>query len=481
MADRMKLVGGHMIVKANMSGEFVMLIENDMVKLETFYEDLDNPAIDPSQVEPSQQPSLNRDPKEFAQVRVDIRDFIKFCIIENHGLVFYVYIGENGGENIGDANGCGTITYYRFKIRQIGQPPQHHSFFFPQSPSSMSPALMTATENLKTLDFTMDHAHLLEGSAVVIQWAFPHWDMSEAKLVQQTHGITNKLVKCTYKGETVLIRTYGKGTDAIIDRNQEMNNMMVLSRNGLSPKVHGRFTNGLIYGYVDGIPFSVEDMSHPHKSTLVARHLANWHKVDASDIMSTKPKLFNTLHQWVDAIPKQFSNPAVDASFRSFITVDRLKKELTGLQVELEKVNAPIVFSHCDLLTGNIIFNAEKDRVDFIDYEYGSYNPRGFDIGNHFCEHAGFDCEWDLYPNQEFQRKWLREYLGSAHPDQEVTEDEITKLYAEVNKYALAAHLYWGIWALVQAEISDLDFDYAGYAKLRIDEYFRRKTGFLAL
>ncbi|ORY42784.1 cell cycle checkpoint [Rhizoclosmatium globosum] len=125
MADRMKLVGGHMIVKANMSGEFVMLIENDMVKLETFYEDLDNPAIDPSQVEPSQQPSLNRDPKEFAQVRVDIRDFIKFCtchqlnpmnticcIIENHGLVFYVYIGENGGENIGDANGCGTITYY---------------------------------------------------------------------------------------------------------------------------------------------------------------------------------------------------------------------------------------------------------------------------------------------------------------------------------------------------------------------------------
>ncbi|ORY42783.1 choline/ethanolamine kinase [Rhizoclosmatium globosum] len=366
----------------------------------------------------------------------------------------------------------------RFKIRQIGQ---HHSFFFPQSPSSMSPALMTATENLKTLDFTMDHAHLLEGSAVAIQWAFPHWDMSEAKLVQQTHGITNKLVKCTYKGETVLIRTYGKGTDAIIDRNQEMNNMMVLSRNGLSPKVHGRFTNGLIYGYVDGIPFSVEDMSHPHKSTLVARHLANWHKVDASDIMSTKPKLFNTLHQWVDAIPKQFSNPAVDASFRSFITVDRLKKELTGLQVELEKVNAPIVFSHCDLLTGNIIFNAEKDRVDFIDYEYGSYNPRGFDIGNHFCEHAGFDCEWDLYPNQEFQRKWLREYLGSAHPDQEVTEDEITKLYAEVNKYALAAHLYWGIWALVQAEISDLDFDYAGYAKLRIDEYFRRKTGFLAL
>ncbi|KAI9352000.1 kinase-like domain-containing protein [Obelidium mucronatum] len=262
-----------------------------------------------------------------------------------------------------------------------------------------------------------------------------------------------------------------------------MTNMMVLSRDGLSPQLYGRFSNGLIYGYIEGVPFSVEDMSHSHKSTLVARHLANWHKVDASDLMTTQPKLFDTLNQWVDAIPKRFSNPSVDASFRSFISIDRLKKELNGLQVELEKVNAPIVFSHCDLLTGNIIFNAAKDRVDFIDYEYGSYNPRGFDIGNHFCEHAGFDCEWDLYPNEEFQRKWLSEYLATSLscPLEQVPQDELVKLYAEVNKYALAAHLYWGIWALVQAEISDLDFDYAGYAKMRIDEYFRRKSSFLAL
>ncbi|KAI8610951.1 Hus1-like protein-domain-containing protein [Chytriomyces sp. MP71] len=124
MADRMKAISGHLIVKANMSGDFIMQVQNDLVELETFYEDLENPTIDPSQVEPSQQPSLNRDPKQFADVRIDIRDFIKFCtchqlnpmhticcIIENHGLVFYVYIGENGGENIGDARGCGTITY----------------------------------------------------------------------------------------------------------------------------------------------------------------------------------------------------------------------------------------------------------------------------------------------------------------------------------------------------------------------------------
>jgi hypothetical protein len=29
------------------------------------------------------------------------------------------------------------------------------------------------------------------------------------------------------------------------------------------------------------------------------------------------------------------------------------------------------------------------DEVHFIDYEYGNYSYRGFDIGNHFCEFAG--------------------------------------------------------------------------------------------
>ncbi|TPX74555.1 hypothetical protein CcCBS67573_g04174 [Chytriomyces confervae] len=354
---------------------------------------------------------------------------------------------------------------------------------------------------LQTLDFEMDHSCLLEGSAQVIQMAFPEWNQKDVRYVQQTHGITNALdttslvdfdsysaqkisvVKCIHNKETVLIRTYGKGTDAIIDRKQEMINMIVLSRSGMSPKLYARFSNGIVYGYVEGVPFSVEDMRDSHKSLLVAGHLANWHNVDASDVMKTSPKLFGTLNQWLDVIPKRFSKPAVDASFRSFITIDRLRKEVAQLQVELTKVNAPIVFSHCDLLTGNIIFNKEKDRVDFIDYEYGSYNPRGFDIGNHFCEYAGFDCEWSLYPDESFQKVWLRRYLETANGSESspVTEEQVSMLYAEVNKYALAAHLYWGIWALVQAEISDLDFDYAGYSKLRIDEYFRRKSVFLAL
>lgn len=37
----------------------------------------------------------------------------------------------------------------------------------------------------------------------------------------------------------------------------------------------------------------------------------------------------------------------------------------------------------------NMYINRSPRRVQFIDFEYGGYNHRGFDIGNHFCEYAG--------------------------------------------------------------------------------------------
>jgi len=35
---------------------------------------------------------------------------------------------------------------------------------------------------------------------------------------------------------------------------------------------------------------------------------------------------------------------------------------------------------------------------------------------------------------------------------------------------------YWGIWALIQATISQIDFDYASYADLRLGEYWGWKA-----
>jgi len=43
-----------------------------------------------------------------------------------------------------------------------------------------------------------------------------------------------------------------------------------------------------------------------------------------------------------------------------------------------------------------IYSDISPDKLYFIDYEYASYNYRGYDLGNHFAEYAGFDCDFDL-------------------------------------------------------------------------------------
>ena len=50
---------------------------------------------------------------------------------------------------------------------------------------------------------------------------------------------------------------------------------------------------------------------------------------------------------------------------------------------------------------------------------------------------------------------------------------------AEANFFSLVAHQYWGVWALIQACYSPIDFDYFSYSKLRWDEYYKRKDEFM--
>ncbi|KAI8816809.1 kinase-like domain-containing protein [Fimicolochytrium jonesii] len=327
---------------------------------------------------------------------------------------------------------------------------------------SAAPAKSTAAvlKSIATFKYTIDHDKLTAGVSAVVE---------DVVLKQFTAGITNKLFRATHKpsGHAVLVRTYGKGSDILIDRNQELVNMQALSKLGLCPPLYGRFDNGLVYGFIAGTPFSGEDMSDAHKSILVAKRLAEWHGV-ALPGSTLEPQLFPTMFRWLVQVPKSYTNKAADAKFRANLSVDKLRQRLLDLQSALQALGSPVTFCHNDLLSGNIVYSEAKDTVSFIDYEYGSISYRGFDIGNHFCEYAGFDCKWELYPTKPAQLPWLRTYLES-YTKRAVMDAEVENLYKEVTKFSLAAHFFWAIWALVQAEISDLDFDYLDYAITRLN------------
>ncbi|KAF5286388.1 hypothetical protein FQA39_LY16308 [Lamprigera yunnana] len=345
---------------------------------------------------------------------------------------------------------------------------------------------MDSNSRIPHLPRKIEENKLEEDSLKILQDVRPFWISENIKLKFLTDGITNQLISCKIIGapdeETVLIRIYGNKSDLMIDRNSEKRNIVLLNDAGFSPRLYATFENGLVYEYIPGHTLSSKLINQPEIYQLVARHMAYIHQVKVPET-SNKPMLWDKLQHFFNLLPNQFSDGTKQKRFEeNIIPRQQIQKEISILKTKLIKLNSPIVFTHNDLLLGNIIYTPEKNSVTFIDLEYSALNYQAFDIGNHFAEFAGVDdVDYSRYPSKELQWNWLRIYLSVLQKDDDISEKEVQKLYVQVNQFALISHIFWGLWALLQAEHSSIDFDYLGYAAIRFNEYYSKKELFLSL
>ena len=70
-----------------------------------------------------------------------------------------------------------------------------------------------------------------------------------------------------------------QSTDAIIDREAEKRNMLLMSELGCAKPLYAVFANGLCYGYVHGQCLDVDSVRHPEVNRLVAAEMAKIHTV----------------------------------------------------------------------------------------------------------------------------------------------------------------------------------------------------------
>ncbi|CAM8960396.1 unnamed protein product [Rhodiola kirilowii] len=267
---------------------------------------------------------------------------------------------------------------------------------------------------------------------------FPKWlnlDDSNFSVETIAGGITNLLLKVSVREENgdsqcFTVRLFGPNTDYVINRERELQAIKYLSAAGFGAKLLGVFGNGMVQSFINARTLT------PPASALSFDDAEKQEKYETIS--------FTEVHNEVDKL-----------------------KELT------RHLNSPVVFAHNDLLCGNIMVNEAEEKLYFIDFEYGSYNYRGFDIGNHFNEYAGYECDYNLYPTKDEQYHFFKNYLN---PDGlgEVSDKEIEALYVETSTYTLASHLYWALWALIQAKLSPIDFDYLEYFFLRYNQYKSR-------
>ncbi|XP_067312834.1 ethanolamine kinase 1 [Pseudorasbora parva] len=344
------------------------------------------------------------------------------------------------------------------------------------------------------VDVCIDGCSPRHGISELIKNLRPEWNPEDIQIKAFTEGITNQLMGC-YVGSmsedpVLLVRIYGQRTELFLDRDKEMEMFQVLHKHGCGPELYCSFTNGICYEFVRGVVLDDTLLRQPSVYRLIATEMGKIHSIKSGEIGKSSPVtpvLWSRLSQFLNLV--QSSDVSKPQRSSAHVEAPNLKiiiKEMEELKSVLTHINSPVVLCHNDLLTKNVIYNQEEGIVKFIDYEYADFNYQAYDIGNHFNEFAGIDnVDSSLYPSFKLQFDWLTAYLESfkscndAHSA--VTKEEVLQLYVQVCKFSLVAHLFWCLWALLQAKHSTIDFDFNRYAMARFNYYFEKKQEFFGM
>ncbi|KAK4604362.1 hypothetical protein RGQ29_012747 [Quercus rubra] len=340
------------------------------------------------------------------------------------------------------------------------------------------------SSDIQSSSLTVDHSlslpHMKPRIIELCKDLFKKWselDDSRFSIETVSGGITNLLLKASVKEESgndvsMTVRLYGPNTEYVINRERELQAIKYLSAAGFGAKLLGVFGNGMVQSFINARTLVESDMRKPKLAAEIARQLRKFHEVEIPG--SKEPQLWNDISKFFEKASVLEFDDSEKQRMHKMISFKEIHDEIVELKELTGLLNAPVVFAHNDLLCGNLMVNDEEEKLYLIDFEYGSYNYRGFDIGNHFNEYAGYDCDYSLYPSKDEQYHFFRHYLQPDNP-LEVPDKDLEALYVESNTYMLASHLYWALWGIIQEKMSPIDFDYLGYFFLRYNEYKRQK------
>ncbi|GAB5588652.1 hypothetical protein Unana1_03552 [Umbelopsis nana] len=341
---------------------------------------------------------------------------------------------------------------------------------------------------------TVKGEQLMNKALSVIKKLLPEWNDVETAVLDRISGaMTNAVFFVTAENpyRRVLLRVYGIGCDQLVDRNQELAWLSILSRLGIGALLLGTFANGRVEQYLDCHTLTRDDIRVPQTSCQIARGLYELHAIAQTypSDPHTVPELWKNIAKWVPIVQSILPN-LENRSEHHRSTIKRFDMpqvfaDLPLFKQCLDALHSPVVFAHNDTQYGNIMrLRDGTERLVVVDFEYSGYNPRGFDIANHFCEwtadyHSSEPAKMhpDCYPTVAEQVRFVNAYLDErdliqgTKSSQHVRQSEVEQVLRECEAYAIASHFFWGLWGLIQANQSEIDYDFFQYATERLTSF----------
>jgi thiamine kinase-like enzyme len=255
-------------------------------------------------------------------------------------------------------------------------------------------------------------------------------------------GITNRNFRLRAGGADYVVRLPGKRTDVLgIDREAERAATEMAAAAGAAPDVAAFLADEevLVTRFVAGEPVTAERLREPATLAEVATRLRAVHAGPPLRAAFSAFRVVETYREAAAArgaaIPPDYAGAAAHAA------------EIEPLMAGPEHTPVPC---HNDLLAANFI--GDGDRVWIVDWEYAGMGDRYFDLAN-LSINSGFDETDD--------ERLLEAYFA---------EPATAARFACLRLMRLMSDFREAMWGVVQAAVSELDFDFAGYAA----EHFTR-------
>jgi len=259
------------------------------------------------------------------------------------------------------------------------------------------------------------------------------WPGGEAVFEPLGGGITNHNFKVVVDGQAFVLRIGGKDTDLLgIDRQHEHEASLVAARAGIAPGVI-RFLEPegyLVTRFLGADAIPPEELRRPENLERAAR-------------------LLRTIHEGAE----------IRARFDSFRVVETYRAEAArhGVEppsayaeaeelaaaIEATRDGATVCPCHNDLLNANFIDDGQ--RLWLVDWEYAGMGDPFFDLANFAVNHG-------LEPAED--GVLLRAYFG-VEREEDLAALTLMRFMSDFRE---------AMWGVVQQAISELEFDFAGYA-----------------
>lgn len=253
-------------------------------------------------------------------------------------------------------------------------------------------------------------------------------------------GLTNTNYKVTTPAGRYVVRLSGRDTGLLaIDRGNEVHNTIAAAETGVAPRVVAALPehDALVLEFLDG---EVMDAATLRRGDRLAAIASACRRLHAGRRFLHDFDMFEIQRGYLRVVQERgFRLPERYLEFEP-----RVRELEQAMRIRAE----PTVPCNNDLLAENFIDVGGELRL--IDYEYSGMNEPSFELGN-------------VWSESNLSLDQLAELVGHYYGAPLANKVARARLWGLMSKYG------WTLWGSIQEGISELDFDFWGWAMEKYD------------